>query len=84
MTVEDKRFTTTRERSERVKQLLKLRGRSRYWLGQQLGWSPTRIYKLLDPPPSYRDPNPLMETWIRICEVLECQLGDIFDKDGDE
>jgi putative transcriptional regulator len=57
----------------RIAQILAERGKSRYWLAKQAGISQPTISKLFKQETSGID----FATLERICEVLECETGDV-------
>ena len=57
----------------RVDELLKLRGRSFYWLAKQTGISNTTLWRLK----KAKALGINFDTLEKLCEVLECQPGDV-------
>ena len=57
----------------RLDELLKIRGRSFYWLAKQTGISHTTLWRLK----KARALGINFDTLERLCELLECQPGDV-------
>lgn len=57
----------------RLDELLKIHGRSFYWLAKQTGISHTTLWRLK----KARALGINFDTLERLCEVLECQPGDV-------
>lgn len=57
----------------RVDQILKTRGRSFYWLAKKTGISHTTLWRLK----KGRARGINFDTLEKLCEALECQLGDV-------
>jgi putative transcriptional regulator len=57
----------------RVDELLKTRGRSFYWLAKQTGISHTTLWRLK----KAKALGINFETLEKLCDVLECQPGDV-------
>jgi len=59
----------------RLSELLAEKGRSAYWLAKETGMSNSVVWKLT----SHKTAGIQFETIARICDVLECEPGDLFE-----
>ena len=64
----------------RVKELLKERGRSKYWLHKRIGMSYQNFCSMVD----NKTGSIRYETIELLCESLECTPNDLFERLGEE
>lgn len=61
----------------RIEELLKERGKSKYWLVKKLQTNYTVINKMIE----YKITGINFETMDKLCNIFECSPGDLFKKE---
>ena len=74
------RFLTNAQRNVRIRQILKIRGKSMYWFQQQTGLSRTYVYQVLSGTKA-SETNLTLNTLENMATVLGCTVGMLVDKD---
>ena len=74
------RFITSEERARRVDAILKRKGKTRYWLNQEMGFKSRSVYNLFAPRSDGKLPDPRLSTLVRMATALGCSVGFLVDK----